>query len=132
MSYAATHKHHRVHVPWTTVIALAVAVVACATVLVLVNQPATQTSTGQAEVAPVAVTFDAAAVPLPENQAARRHLAAKVQAQAVQTEQFTYPRNHVMGATAGTFAASASAPPRLAAETAPNDPHPFNHFPGEP
>ena len=132
MSYAATHRHHHIHVPWMTIIAVAVAIAVAATVLILVNQPATETVTGPAEVAPIAVSVDAAAVPAPESPALRRHLAAELDARVAQSEQFTYPRNHVIGATLDAAGTPVTAGGGLAIEAAPNDPHPFNHFPGEP
>ncbi len=132
MSSTAIHRRQPVHVPWMTTFAVAVAVAVCAALLILANRPATQTPTGQAEVAPAAVAVDTAAVPLPENPAARRHLIAQVKARAAQTEQSTYPRNHVIAATAGTFTAPAPALRRYAADIPPKDPHPFNHFPSEP
>jgi hypothetical protein len=134
MSYAATHKQHHVHIPWMPIIAVAVAVAAAAAVLILVNQPSTQTTTAQSEVAPLAVSADAAAVPAPESPALRRQIATELNTRVAQSEQFSYPRNHVVGATAGTFAGVSPvvAGGHLASQVAPNDPHPFNHFPGQP
>lgn len=133
MSYAATQKHHHVHIPWMPIIAVAVAVAVAAAVLILVNQPTSQTSTGQTAVAPLTVNADAAAVPVPESPALRRQIATDLSARVAQSEQFSYPRNHVVGATAGTFAGVAPAVTSdFASQVAPNDPHPFNHFPSEP
>jgi hypothetical protein len=149
MSYAATHRHHHhIHVPWQTIAVVAVAVAAATAVLVLVNLPATTVignTKGAAHhagrvhqvvpttsVAVMPVSAQAAVVALPETPALRHRLAADLSARAAQEQQYAYPRNHVMGATAGTFAAPAVALRHFAAKTAPSDPHPLNHFPGEP
>ncbi len=133
MSYAATHRHHHIHVPWMTVVAVAVAVAVAAGVLVLVNQPGTQSTPMPApEAIPAAISADAAAVPVPESPALRRQLATELSTRVAQEEQFAYPRNHVIGATLDGAAAGAIPAGGLAIEVAPNDPHPFNHFPGEP
>jgi len=131
MSYTATHSHHHVHVPWTTVIAVAVAVAVAAAVLILVNQPGTQTATAPVEVAPVAIAIEAAAVPVPENLALRRQLAEEVAIPVSAAEPFAYPRNHVAGTTLAPLGAGVLTG-RVAAQAAPNDPHPRNHFPSSP
>jgi hypothetical protein len=131
MSYAATQKQqHHIHIPWPTVVAVALAVAVAAAVLVLVNQPTTQTQSGSVAVAP-AVAAQAAAVPLPESPALRQRLAAEVATQVGQSEQFAYPRNHVIGATLEP-AGAALAAGHLAGQAAPNDPYPLNHFPTAP
>jgi hypothetical protein len=128
MSQIAVTHHRHLHIPWLTIIAVAVAVAAAATVLVLVNQPAT-TSVESAQVVPVPAA-EAAAVPLPESPALRHRLAAELAAVA-QSEPFAYPRNHVIGVTLSP-ATNGVVGAHLATGVAPNDPHPFNHFPGEP
>lgn len=149
MSYAVTHRqHHHIHVPWQTIAVIAVAVAVATAVLVLVNLPATTVignTKGAAHhsgrvhqvvpttsVAVVPVSAEAAVVALPETPALRHRLAATISARVAQNEQSAYQRNHVVGATAGTFAAPAAALWDSAAVTAPDDPHPFNHFPGAP
>jgi hypothetical protein len=131
MSYAATQNRHHTHVPWMTVIAVAVAVAVAAAVLILVNRPVTQTATEQIQVAPAAVVAGAAVVPAPESPALRRQLAEEVAAPVAQTEAFAYPRNHVIGATLDAQSALVLRPGQ-AVQAAPNDPHPYNHFPSEP
>ena len=127
MSQIAVTHHRHVHVPWLTIIAVAVAVVVAATVLVLVNQPAS-TTFEQAQVVPVPAA-EPAPVPMPESPALRQRLAAEYAAVAA-AEPFAYPRNHVMGAMLDT--APAAARQHFAASLTAIDPHPFNHFPGEP
>jgi len=129
MSYTATHTHRHIHVPWMTVIAVAIAVAVAAAVLILVNQPGTQTTT--TSVAPAAISIEAAAVPVPESPALRRQLAEEVASPVTAAEPFAYPRNHVAGTTLAPFS-TAVLTGRVATQAAPNDPHPFNHFPGEP
>ena len=131
MSYAATQKQQHIHVPWTAVITLGVAVIAVVAVLSLVNEPVTSTVTSTVEVAPAVAVAGAAAVPAPESPALRRQLAEEVATQVPQEAQFAYPRNHVAGTTlAPLVAGSWSGGPAI--QAAPNDPHPLNHFPAEP
>lgn len=149
MSYAATQRHHHhIHVPWQTIAVVAVAVAVATAVLVLVNLPATTVignTKGAAHhagrvhqvvpttsVAVVPVSAEAAVVAMPETPALRHRLAAELSARVAPNEQLSYPRNHVVGAAAGTFAAPAAALRHFASGTSPNDPHPMNHFPGEP
>lgn len=135
MSYAATHRQHHVRVPWATVVAVAVAVALCTTAIVLVDRYAAQTATTPrpaAEAAPVAASIGAGAAPLPENLATRRHLIAAAKAGLATREPFAYPRNHVRSATAGVFTTPAAALRHRDPGGAPEDPRPFNHFPGEP
>ena len=130
MSIAVTHQRQRIHVPWMPIIAVAIAVAVAAAVLVLVNQPTTS-PVSESTVAVPAVAVEAAAVALPESPALRHRLAQEV-ATAVPQEQFTYPRNHVMGATLSPSTAMAAAGGRLGAPAAPSDPFPRNHFPSAP
>lgn len=131
MSYTATHTHHHIHVPWTTIAIVAVAIAVATAVLILVNQPGTQTATEPVEVAPVAVSVGAAAVPAPESPALRRQLAEEVATPMLELGAFAYPRNHVIGTTLSPLGAGVVTG-RVSSQAAPNDPHPFNHFPGEP
>ncbi len=131
MSYAVTQKQQHIHLPWTAIITLGLAVLVAVAVLIFAGQQGTQTVTVPAEVAPVAVALDAAAVPVPESPALRHRLALEVATRVPQSEQFAYPRNHVAGTTlaplgAGIVTGSA------ALQAAPNDPHPYNHFQSEP
>ncbi len=130
MSYAATQSRHHVHLPWTAIITLGIATLVAIAVLVAVNQPVTQTATTPAAIAP-AVLADAAAVPAPESPALRRQLAQEVATRVPQEQQFAYPRNHVAGVTLAPLSAPVVAGP-MAAQAAPNDPHPLNHFPVAP
>ena len=130
MSYAATQSQHHVHLPWTAIITLGIATLVAIAVLVVVNQPATESVTTPAAVVP-AVAADAAAVPAPESPALRRQLAQEVATRVPQEQQFAYPRNHVAGVTLAPLTEPVVAA-HLASEAAPNDPHPLNHFPVAP
>lgn len=122
MSTVATHKHH-VHVPWISIIAVLVAVAVAAIVLVLVNQPTTTVTEPSTAVVPA--TVGAAAVPLPETQAARRHLAAERAAGTALVGQAAASEP----AAGGTAVPSGLGGHRVNGFTV-NNPHPFNFVPG--
>ena len=67
MGTAATHMHRHVYVPWTTILAVAVAVAIVAAVLYAINRDVATTEAPS--VSAVAPLTAAAAVPQPENRA---------------------------------------------------------------
>ena len=131
MSVAITHRPH-IHLPWMPIIALGVAAVIATTVLVLINQPST-TSTSETQTGSVAAV-GAAAVPMPESPALRRTVMEAAPAEASAPEALAYLRSRVPGVTLGVtteYVAQPPAPDYMPGEVL-TDAHPMNHFAGVP
>ncbi len=105
----AQRQHTRVHIPLTPIIALAVAVIATAAILVLIDQPTTTTSRTETSVTAATVAVPAS-VPKDESPAVRRHVMGQAQAAPATPAEWRIMHNHPEGTTLDAFRGYAAPP----------------------
>ena len=109
MSQTIAQRHGaHVHIPLAPIVALAVAVIAAAAILVLINQPTFAPSNSETTVTAATAALPAG-VPKPESPALRRQVMAQAQAAATPA-QWRIMHRHPEGTTLDGFGGYVAAP----------------------